>query len=72
MKKIKILFCGLLVSLSVMSYLIAAHKSSATELFLLNVEALSFDESDVPGCVLINGYCFASNGDFVRGMKYAD
>lgn len=72
MKKIKILFCGLLVSLSVMSYLIAAHKSSASELLLLNVEALSLDESDVPGCILVDGFCFAHNGDFVRGMKYAD
>lgn len=72
MKKIKILFCGLLVGLSVLSYLVVSQKKSATELFLLNVEALSLDESDIPGCVLIEGYCIADSGDFIRGMKYAD
>lgn len=72
MKKIKVLLCGLLVGLAVSSYLIVTQNNSATELFLLNVEALSLDESDVPGCILVDGFCFAHNGDFVRGMKYAD
>ena len=49
MKKIKILFCGLLVGLSVLSYLIATQKNSIKELVLLNVEALSLNEDDVDG-----------------------
>lgn len=72
MKKIKILFCGLLVGLSVLSYLIASQRNSATELFLSNVEALSLYELDPTGCILVDGFCFADSGDFIRGMKYAD
>ena len=68
MKKIKILFCGLLVGLSVLSYFIATPKSSVKELVLLNVEALSLDELDTSGCLSIEGYCIADNGDFIRGM----
>lgn len=70
MKKMRILFCGLLVGLSVSSYLIATPKSSLGELFLLNVEALSFDESIGPDCVVLNGYCIADNGNFIRGMAF--
>lgn len=72
MKKIKILFCVLFVGLSVSSYLIATHKRSATELLLLNVEALSLDELDTSGCLSIEGYCIADNGDFIRGMGYRE
>lgn len=62
MKKIKILFCALFVGLSVSSYLIANKKSSASELFLLNVEALSQDETTVPECKNISGSCWTSEG----------
>lgn len=72
MKKIKILFCGLLVGLSVLSYFLAYQKSSAKELFLFNVEALSHDESSTSECVVIEGYCIINNGDIYRGMKLAD
>lgn len=72
MKKIKILFCGLLVGLSVLSYLVASKKNSATELFLSNVEALSQDESSTSDCVVMEGYCIINNGEIYRGMKLAD
>nr|WP_195458334.1 hypothetical protein [Alistipes sp. D31t1_170403_E11] len=72
MKKIKILFCGLLVGLSVLSYLIATHKNITTELLLLNVEALSLNEELGDGCVVINGTCFDDYGNYVYGMRYAD
>lgn len=67
MKKIKILFCGLLVGLSVLSYFVAYQKSFATELFLLNVEALSLDETTSPECINISGSCRTSEG-VVYGM----
>lgn len=71
MKKIKVLFCGLLIGLSVLSYMIATSKSSARELLILNVEALTFDESLTPDCCLVNGTCFTSNGGFILGMAFA-
>lgn len=70
MKKIKILFCGLLVGLSVLSYSIANSKKSASELLLLNVEALSFNESGGGDCVVMEGTCFTNEGDYVFGMVY--
>jgi len=70
MKKIKILFCGLLVGLSVLSYLIATHRSSTTELLLLNVEALSLNEGAGGDCVVMEGTCFTNEGDYVFGMVY--
>lgn len=72
MKKIKILFCGLLVGLSVLSYFVAYQKSSATELFLFNVEALSHDESSTSECVVMEGFCIINNRDIYYGMKLAD
>lgn len=71
MKKIKILFCGLLVGLSVLSYLIANKKNSTTELFLLNVEALSQDESGRLECVPSAGFCITAGSIYV-GMRFFD
>lgn len=72
MKKIKILFCGLLVGLSVLSYLIATHTKNTSELFLSNVQSLSQDESSTSDCVVMEGYCIINNGEIYRGMKLAD
>lgn len=69
MKKIKILFCGLLVGLSVLSYLIATHRSSTTELFRLNIEALSLNEDRPDHCIVVDGFCFV-NGILLPGMKF--
>ena len=70
MKKIKILFCALFVGLSVSRYLIANKKSSATELFLLNVEALSMNEDSVAGdCVNLSGVCVTPEA-FHVGMRF--
>ena len=71
MKKIKNLFCGLLVGLSVLSYLIATQKNSIKELVLLNVEALSLNEDDVDGCVSCSGVCITYSGVYL-GMAMAD
>ena len=72
MKKIKILFCGLLIGLSVLSYLIANKKSSASELFILNVEALSQKETTDPGkCVNLSGICITPEASHV-GMRFVD
>lgn len=71
MKKITILFCGLLVGLFVVSYLIATPKSSARELLQLNVEALSFNEYEEYGCTDLNGMCLVPNG-YILGMAFQD
>lgn len=70
MKKIKILFCGLIIGLSVWGYIGSYKIDSAKELLLLNVEALSFDESLTPNCVFMIGTCFNNEGDIVRGMVF--
>lgn len=72
MKKVRILFCGLLVGLSVLSYLIGTRRSSTAELFLLNVEALSQDESAYPNCVYAHGFCTTNTGGIVLGMKFVE
>lgn len=71
MKKIKIMFCVLVVGLSALSYLIVTKKSVATELFILNVEALSLDESTNTECSYITGTCWTSEG-VIFGMALAD
>lgn len=72
MKKIKILFCGLLIGLSVLSYLVANQKSFASELLRSNVDALTFDESTSPNCVYASGFCTTNSGGIIRGMKYVE
>ena len=69
MKKIKILFCGLLIGLSVLSYLIVTQKKSTSELLLLNVDALGQDESGRLECVYAPGLC-PKNGYIPVGMRY--
>ena len=72
MKRYKILLCGLLAGLSISSYLIVTRKSSTTELFLLNVEALSQDESAHHNRVYANGFCTTNTGGIIRGMKFVE